>query len=33
MGQRARADVERYAGLAQLDQLSDWFHCRTADVK
>ena len=32
MGQRARADVERYAGLAQLDQLSDWFH-HTADVR
>jgi glycosyltransferase involved in cell wall biosynthesis len=33
MGQRARADVERYAGLAQLNQLSDWFHCHTGDVK
>ena len=31
MGQRARADVERYAGLQQLEQLSDWFHCRIAD--
>jgi glycosyltransferase involved in cell wall biosynthesis len=32
MGQRARADVERYANVAQLDQLSDWFHGRTATV-
>ena len=31
MGQRARADLERYANVAQLDQLSDWFHGRTAD--
>jgi glycosyltransferase involved in cell wall biosynthesis len=26
MGRKARADVERYAGPAQLHQLSDWFH-------
>lgn len=26
MGQQARADLERYAGPAQLQQLSDWFH-------
>jgi len=26
MGQQARADVEKYAGQAQLQQLSDWFH-------
>jgi len=26
MGQKARADVEQYAGLAQLQQLSDWFY-------
>jgi glycosyltransferase involved in cell wall biosynthesis len=26
MGQLARADVERYAGLEQLKQLSDWFY-------
>lgn len=26
MGQRARADVERYAGPAQLRTLSEWFH-------
>ncbi len=32
MGQRARADLERYANVAQLDQLSDWFHGRTATV-
>lgn len=29
MGQKARTDVERYAGTAQLRLLSDWFHCRT----
>jgi glycosyltransferase involved in cell wall biosynthesis len=28
MGQQARADVERYAGPAQLRQLSDWFYRR-----
>jgi glycosyltransferase involved in cell wall biosynthesis len=33
MGQTARADVERYAGLAQLNQLSDWFHHHTADMR
>jgi glycosyltransferase involved in cell wall biosynthesis len=27
MGQRARADVQQYAGLAQLQRLSDWFYC------
>ena len=32
MGQRARSDLERYANVAQLDQLSDWFHGRTATV-
>jgi glycosyltransferase involved in cell wall biosynthesis len=32
MGQRARADLERYANVAQLDQLSDWFHGRTETV-
>jgi glycosyltransferase involved in cell wall biosynthesis len=26
MGRQARADVERYAGAAQLQQLSDWFY-------
>ena len=26
MGQKARADVERYAGTSQLRTLSDWFH-------
>ncbi len=30
MGQQARADVERYAGAAQLQQLSDWFYSRAA---
>jgi glycosyltransferase involved in cell wall biosynthesis len=30
MGQQARADVERYAGTAQLQQLSDWFYNRSA---
>jgi glycosyltransferase involved in cell wall biosynthesis len=34
MGQRARADVERYAGPSQLRQLSDWFHNRcVAEVR
>lgn len=28
MGQQARADVEQYAGSAQLQQLSDWFYSR-----
>ena len=28
MGQQARADVERYAGSAQLQQLADWFYSR-----
>jgi glycosyltransferase involved in cell wall biosynthesis len=28
MGQQARADVERYAGPAQLQQLADWFYSR-----
>jgi hypothetical protein len=26
MGRQARADVERYAGQTQLQQLSDWFY-------
>jgi glycosyltransferase involved in cell wall biosynthesis len=30
MGQQARKDVEGYAGLAQLRQLSDWFYSHTA---
>ncbi len=30
MGQQARADVERYAGAAQLQQLSEWFYSRAA---
>jgi glycosyltransferase involved in cell wall biosynthesis len=30
MGQQARADVERYAGAAQLQQLADWFYSRTS---
>jgi len=29
MGQQARADVERYAGPTQLQQLSDWFYSGT----
>jgi hypothetical protein len=26
MGQQARADVERYAGSTQLQQLADWYY-------
>jgi glycosyltransferase involved in cell wall biosynthesis len=29
MGSQARSDLERYAGPAQLSQLSDWFYCRS----
>lgn len=30
MGQQGRADVEQYAGTAQLQQLSDWFYSAVA---
>jgi glycosyltransferase involved in cell wall biosynthesis len=30
MGQQARADVERYAGPAQLRQLSNWFYSNSS---
>jgi glycosyltransferase involved in cell wall biosynthesis len=30
MGQQARADVERYAGSAQLQQLGDWYYSRAS---
>jgi len=33
MGQRARADVEQYAGPEQLDQLSNWFHNNLVGVR
>ena len=32
MGQNARADVEQYAGPAQLQQLSEWFDSRTGEA-
>ena len=31
MGQQARADIERYAGMAQLQQLSEWFYSQASE--